>query len=299
MTFVHGIDSYNPATLRVDPSNGHPIWSGNGGETLWSFAARRYGGPPPFWGRYLNDSPGVGITAQEAALLRTESDGACRLLLVYNELSSRDVLGLRGDAAREAGQAAAAKAVQLASRLGLRPGVVATTRLFLDLERWPVTPDLLLGWFERMADAPFLGLGGLYGRVFPSFSGADVRTARRRTGRHDWQQGGAYPWSRGLEWTVGRYAEERSTREIVADILGGDLARHRDYSVTLWDPHYVITNDSGPAPTPPARFRPGLNPGAPTTIWQYGRDVAIGGDIHLFDLNLATPQAYAEMARLD
>lgn len=299
MTHVHGMDSYNRADLRVDPSTGLPIWSGRSGESAWSYASRRYGGPPSFWGRYLNRDPRRGIDRSELEFIRNASRGRCRLLLVYNGLSSRDVVGLQGAAARECGRRAAIDAIALASSLGIRAGVVATTRLFLDLERWSVSPDLILGWFERMQDSPFVGLGGLYGRVFPSFGQAEVRTARRRTGRRDWQQGGAYPWSRGLEWTVGRYAEERSTIEVVTDILGGRLSRHRDYSVGLWDPHYVVTNDTGPAPTPPTRFRPGVNPGAPTTIWQYGRDVAIGGDIHLFDLNLATVQGYAEMARLD
>lgn len=164
MSYVHGIDSYNRANLHVDPSNGHPIWSGHGGEPAWSYASRRYGGPPPFWGRYLNPDPRRSIDRSEVRFIRNASGGGCRLLLVYNGLSSREVLGLRGAAARDRGRRAAANAIAVASSLGFRPGVVATTRLFLDLERWPVPPDLILGWFERMGDSPFLGLGGLYGR---------------------------------------------------------------------------------------------------------------------------------------
>ncbi len=140
-----GVDSYNPATHKV-PVKGSP--------TLFHYLTDQCGQMPDFWGRYLF-GPQT-LQAGEADYIFKESNGNCRILIIYNGASNSKSSTQGGF---KEGQRDAAAAAIKARSLGVPAGVM----LYVDIEpNWKCTPEWFQGWWDGMFNSQYAGMGGVY-----------------------------------------------------------------------------------------------------------------------------------------
>lgn len=99
-----------------------------------------------------------------------------------------------------------------------------------------------------------------------------------------------------MEWTAGRFADEVSVPEIVDGILDGQLTSPRNDSCSIWDPRDISSGHrfNQTLHTWPTRVEGTLHLAAPIAIWRWARDVQLS-EMHLYDLDIATPTGLAEM----
>ena len=267
-----GVDSYNPADIRVN-RDGHPIDrdTSASGDRLYDHLVRVTGREPEFWGRYLNErmDSGSSLRQGEADYIFRRSGGRCRILLVYNGIP-RDEVSTPGPRGTEAGRRAASSAIVAAARLGVPP----RTRIYADLEGWMASPEWLLGWWERMYESPYLGLGGLYGRG----GNVDRIAARDNPLLSPGRYGGV--WS-----TVLPDARDQIRSRELDELMRG-TATGLDYSCHVWTARPRL-----PDAEPPTQWLAGgPAAGALVTVWQY-----YGSAHGLFDYNVATLQGLMDM----
>lgn len=164
-----GVDSYNPASHPVYVPHRYLRRGERDGlrEPLFDYVMRRADRMPSFWGRYINQARGNRLHPGEADYIFERSGGTCRVLVVFNDVDGRD------GALMSQGHGGGVDAARAAIAAARRHSVPFSARIFLDLEGWQVRPDYLEGWWDGMADGPYRGSGGIYGR------GAEVRLSRR------------------------------------------------------------------------------------------------------------------------
>jgi hypothetical protein len=81
-TIYWGVDSATPANFRLG-------WKGKKPYTLFDHVVDQWKRMPAFWGRYLND---YAVTADEIDYIFQRSEGACRVLLIYNGVTADSML---------------------------------------------------------------------------------------------------------------------------------------------------------------------------------------------------------------
>lgn len=142
-----GVDSLNPATHKM-AVKGHP--------TLFQYVCDQAGRVPDFWGRYITGGKAGRLSQEEADYIFTTSDGATRILPIYNQ--ARPNPGSLTGKERQ-GEHDAAHAVKAASDLGIPAGVF----LWCDIEPgWRTTAAWFRGWWKGMFNSQYGGMGGIY-----------------------------------------------------------------------------------------------------------------------------------------
>jgi hypothetical protein len=142
-----------------------PIWGVNswnkvntmiGTQTLYDWVAKKVG-EPHFWGRYIGGiTPPLDLA--EANLLHTNG---CKILLIYNKLTEA-MVSATGTAGFNAGKDAADDAIKRAQN-PLKVPEEDTIWIYANIEGgWKVSSDWILGWWQKMYDSSYGGVGGLY-----------------------------------------------------------------------------------------------------------------------------------------
>jgi hypothetical protein len=284
---IWGVDSYSPAHLTAEGSEGHSIY-----EFVCNYLSRnrRLFGEiqaPQFWGRYLSQSrPRSSLTAVEKEFLHSRG---CRIVLVYNDTSwdqHHDVdcrrelgggrhmpLGLTG---YQNGAVSAANACRLANNLSVPDG----TRLYADLEGWRVDADWLDGWCTEVPDASLrLGrryVAGIYGRVLGT---AELAVARRTYRRLP------DAWSGHVDQVI-RGRQEREGRLIQGVRLSSPI--HIWSNMPRWGRRCEGVPESFQGSST-------LGGQTRTVVWQYG--MGCPNLAELVDMDLATQEGFDEMWR--
>jgi hypothetical protein len=131
-------------------------------QTVWGWVCSIFGGPPEFWGRYLNRGAKP-LSAAEADFLRRNE---CRIVpIVYPNAERLHVPGRQGYAY---GERSANTALDLADNVGVPDDVF----VYIDIEDW-MQPSLewMDGWTSIMLGSRLGGMGGFYcGPKIVSFS---------------------------------------------------------------------------------------------------------------------------------
>lgn len=285
-----GVDSFSPANfqVRVPDAYRRPSDPQIVREPLYDYVTRRAGQPPRFWGRYLNANMRSRLQAPEKDWLFRHSDGQCRIALVYN--------GIRGQpegraAGRPGGVAAAQEAIRLAGQLGVPAGV----RIYLDLEGWPVRPELLEGWWDTMHASQYAGAGGIYGR------GAEVRVRPRSYMPDLSRRIHSSGWARRAPAAEDQNAQ-RHWAALVDNLAEGHASKPRTRYIWSNTPRRADLERDTPAN---AEIIPGgfgaVGPVGSllteTVIWQYrfGAFWAEGTNRGMVDLDLALERGYRDM----
>lgn len=285
-----GVDSYSAANrpVRVPRAFLRPGESGTVRESLYDYVTRRGGQEPRFWGRYLNASLGSRLQPGEKDFIFERSNGRCRIALIYNGIRERPQ---RGAAGRARGIAAAQEAIRLARQ----NRVPANVRIYLDLEGWPVNPELLEGWWDTIHGSHYAGAGGLYGR------GAEVRTRRRSHMPDLTRRIHSSGWARRVPDAEDAMAA-RDWSGLVNDLATGHSGK--PWTRYIWSntPRRADLHRDTPAGTEiiPSGFGavgPSGSMLTNTVIWQYrfGAFWAEGGRRGTVDLDLALERAYQNM----
>jgi Domain of unknown function (DUF1906) len=128
-----------------------------GNLTLFDYITQEAGQVPQFWGRYIGGA--YALTQEEVDFIATQSQGMCKILVVYNGASPASVAGDGQSGANDATQALTA-----AQSLGIPCNVW----IYADIEAgWKVNPAWILGWWETMAASDYANPGGFYCNPLP------------------------------------------------------------------------------------------------------------------------------------
>ena len=140
-----GVDSARAANSKVGVK-GHP--------TLFQYVTEQAGQAPDFWGRYVGGH--FALTQKEVDYIFNASNGACRILVIYNGAhNSKTSLG----GGYKQGANDASKAIAGAGHAGVPSGVW----IYGDIEPgWKCTSEWFKGWWEKMFASPYGGMGGVY-----------------------------------------------------------------------------------------------------------------------------------------
>lgn len=145
-----GVDSANTANHKVGVA-GHP--------TLFEYVTDHCGMAPEFWGRYVGGK--FSVTKAEADFIFKESDGKCRILVIYNG-ATNSTSSLQGG--YNAGVHDAQKAIAGADAAGVPAGVM----IYADIEPgWKTTSEWFKGWWDGMFRSKYAGMGGVYENPLP------------------------------------------------------------------------------------------------------------------------------------
>jgi hypothetical protein len=141
-----GIDSATPANKDV------------AGATFFDRVVQWAGGrAPDFWGRYIGGP--FALSQAEAQFIFEASQGATRILVIYNGASSTSVQG-----GHKAGVEDALKALNAARALKISQGVW----IYADIEAgWHVNSGWFVGWWQTMASSEYTNSGGFYCNPLP------------------------------------------------------------------------------------------------------------------------------------
>jgi hypothetical protein len=122
------------------------------GTTTFAFVVQQAGRIPEFWGRYIGGP--FAATPEEIKFIKRESQGTCRVLVIYNGITkARLAEGIDG------GKTDARLAIAAAKALGVPAGVC----IFGDIEPgMACTEGWFRGWWEGMLPSMYCGQGGLY-----------------------------------------------------------------------------------------------------------------------------------------
>lgn len=279
---------------------------------------------PEFWARYLNETTSrtmAPLTKEESRQIAIASESTCRILPIYNgRFRNGDRGDLTGSAARENGRKTAENAAKLATDLEIPHSV----RLFVDLERWRVSEDWFLGWFDQMCNEPYVGGGGIYGNVevwgtaiyYDHRTIANHRITRSRYATLSDDEKQLY------RRTTVRSGFNRTLQSAAARVLGvtdeGDPgateaspalehapADPAENCATVWSnrPYLGHINGNNARREDYSRlfemqFRPVQAPEShlyKTEIWQYGAQLNLGTSLATIDMNMCTEAALNEM----
>jgi hypothetical protein len=240
-----GVDSYNPASAKMGVK-GYP--------TLFQYVCDQAGRVPDFWGRYITGK-GEKLSAKEAEFIFNASGGATRILPIYNQ-AHPSATSLKGG--EKEGVNDASKAIAAADALGIPAGVF----LWCDIEPgWGTAAGWYRGWWKRMLDSQYGGMGGIYENPLPwnaSFFSKPYLTALK----------GGSPWVAQDPPAKARY---------------------------LWSQQPCKVNIS---PKVVPEFKPAQPEGVRgvTVLWQYAIDcLKTGGKWGNADFNLADETGYGTM----
>jgi hypothetical protein len=141
-----GVDTFNKANAFV----------GTSGKTFWEWITDIYGGPPEFWGRYLNGDKYPVLDSAEVAFLR-DNDRNCRILPIVIPHPGRMVTpGKQGYAN---GVRSGITTIEMADNLHMPADVF----IYVDIEpNQPVSEGWMDGWTDMMEKSKYGGSGGFY-----------------------------------------------------------------------------------------------------------------------------------------
>jgi hypothetical protein len=237
-----GVDSWTPATETF------------GKQTLWEIVATTTNRLPTFWGRYI--SKDKHLTKAEAEYLWSQG---CFVLPVFNELDQGQINSY-GPKDFKNGQDAANLAITRAQdpSLNIPAGVVIYANI--DVGFFP-SPDWILGWWDRMLNSKYGGVGGLY---------CDPTYALKKDGDRYWPFHHAYC-----------EALSRAPKR-------GDASRH------MWPYRQPKRPDIDPNTLAWDALNPRCDPGV-AGVWQYAIHALKRPNQFEVDYDLATFTAWTRM----
>jgi hypothetical protein len=166
-----GVDSGTPVQTKVARKGKKPI-------SLFDYVVDTLGRVPAFWGRYVGGPAWSRLTKAEADYIFAKSNGATRILLVYNGTSPSSVAG-----GRQAGIRDAKAAIAGADLLEIGFPDSMNVMIYGDIEgSWSPSVEWFLGWWETMRPSPYAGMGGIYCRaILKSFYDNYFEALKRTT----------------------------------------------------------------------------------------------------------------------